>query len=205
MRSPPSHIAASEQAPLGPTSPERPLPPAITKRLPQLRGDRRQIVVPVGFGVVSAVHHGSTEREVHQVRPLEPRPRSGVAERRHPGPDEVRKALRQNLMRRATVIQVAASLDSSRMRRTDQLGETVRLAGVVQVDHHGLLGPVVQREEQRSVRPRGIADERSDRPRRRTAGWSSPIEVLNEMSPSSAAWPHASYLGCLLTTEVYVR
>ena len=41
----------------------------------QLRGDRRQIVVPVGFGVVSAVHHGSTEREVHQVRPLEPRPR----------------------------------------------------------------------------------------------------------------------------------
>ena len=35
--------------------------------MPHLRGDRRQIVLPVGGRIVAAIHHDAPQRQVHQV------------------------------------------------------------------------------------------------------------------------------------------
>ena len=59
--------------------------------VPDLRRDRRRVVLQIRIGIVTAIHHHPAKRQVDQVGGLEVRPRPVVAERRHAGSDQLRK------------------------------------------------------------------------------------------------------------------
>lgn len=62
--------------------------------VPDLRRDRREVVLIGRVWIVAAVHHHAAEREMHEVRSLKLAPRAVIAKRRHPRDDERGKALR---------------------------------------------------------------------------------------------------------------
>ena len=72
--------------------------------MPDLRGNRREVVFVRRVWIIAAVHHHAAEREMHEVRSLEAAPRTIVAKRRHPRDDERGKAFGERLGRKAELL-----------------------------------------------------------------------------------------------------
>ena len=108
-------------------------------------------------------HHHAAQRQVHQVRPLPPRPRPGVAERRDAGADQAREALAHRRRVQAQLAaQGAARAVEQHVGAGDQAQRRVPPLRPVQVEHDGALAAVVVPEEQRAFGVRHVAVERPD-------------------------------------------
>ena len=105
--------------------------------MPHLRRDRRQIVFAIRGRIVAAVHHHAAHREMNQIGTLEMRPRTIVAERRHPRDDELGEFFQQRLLIQPKLAEFALRRGfQQNIRAGDQRAELRAILLLFQIKHH---------------------------------------------------------------------
>jgi hypothetical protein len=140
--------------------------------MPHLRGDGRQIVRAAGGGIVAAVHHDASEREVHEVRGLEVGPGPNVTERRHPRDDQGGTLLHQRLRAQPQLVELAPGRRlQQHVGAGHERAEAVAVFRLPQVEHDRALPAVVLPEEQGALGIFAILVEGADTARGAAAWW----------------------------------
>ncbi len=140
-------------------------------RVPHLRRDRRQVVLAARIGVVAAIHHDAAEREMNQVRRLEIRPRTVIAERRHARMDQRGEFLRDRILAHAELVELALRRGFEQdVGARDERAEAVVVLLLLEIEHERFLAAVVIPEEERALGTFLVFVERPDLARGVAAG-----------------------------------